>query len=49
MINHSYIDIGVAKVDYSNGKSIIINYNDQDYNYGGNIIKSMSYSVIGGI
>ena len=37
---------GVIVNSYSNGKEIVINYTNDDFNYNGEIIKSMSYEVI---
>ena len=49
IINHEYIALGVAKVDYSNGKSIIVNYTNNDYIYNSYTVKPLNYSIIGGI
>ncbi|MGB9678415.1 MAG: DUF5696 domain-containing protein [Thermoanaerobacteraceae bacterium] len=38
----------VVKVDYTNGISIIVNYNDNLYNYKGKTIEGKSYLILGG-
>lgn len=45
-INRDVLVAGVIKNDYSNGKSIIINYTDNDFTYKGTVVKSMSSVVI---
>ncbi len=46
MINHEYVLPGVAKVTYSNGKKIYINYNALDAEYNGITIQAMNYEVV---
>lgn len=49
MINREVLQIGIVKVDYDGGVSIIINYTNDNYNYLDNIVvPSLGYSVIKG-
>ncbi len=45
-IDRNVLANGVIINEYSNGKSIIINYTDEDYAYNDTVVKSMSYEVI---
>jgi hypothetical protein len=46
MINHTIIDHGIVIVEYSNGKQIVINYNDSDYLYGDVQIKAKGVVIL---
>jgi hypothetical protein len=46
MINHTIVDHGIVIVEYSNGKQIVINYNDSDYLYGDVQIKAKGVVIL---
>ncbi|WP_332693604.1 DUF5696 domain-containing protein [Halalkalibacter lacteus] len=46
MINHTIVDHGIVIVEYSNGKEIVINYNDSDYLYGDVQIKAKGVVIL---
>lgn len=46
MTKHEIIDQGIRKVTYSNGKQIIINFNDSDYLYKDIEIKAKRYVIL---
>ncbi|OIJ17483.1 hypothetical protein BKP37_03035 [Anaerobacillus alkalilacustris] len=46
MINHRIVDHGIVIVTYSNGKEIMINYNDTDYFYEDVQIKSKGFVIL---
>lgn len=48
MIGHCYISTGIAKIDYSNGVTILVNYTNSPYQYFGKNVSPMNYLVIGG-
>ena len=43
--NRLIVAEGVSVVKYSNGKTIIVNYTNNDYTYEGNLVKARSYKV----
>jgi hypothetical protein len=47
LINHELLDNNVVRVTYSNGVSIIINYNLSDVIENGTTIPAMDYIVVG--
>lgn len=46
MDNHNELAPGVYCIDYSNGKSVIVNYNDNPYEYAGHKVESNDFKVI---
>ena len=40
------LGLGIVKVDYSNGKSIVVNYTNNAYKNGALNVESMGYEVI---
>ncbi|MBE5965938.1 MAG: hypothetical protein E7255_03080 [Lachnospiraceae bacterium] len=46
IINHQKFDPGVYGTTYSNGKQIIVNYRDQDWQSDGILVKGKSYVVM---
>lgn len=44
MINHVMLDEGVYRTDYSNGISLIVNYNTVDFRYGSDIVPATGWS-----
>ena len=44
--NRTVLDNGIIKNDYSNGKSIIINYTDDAFTYNGTTVNAMSSLVV---
>ncbi|WP_100405240.1 DUF5696 domain-containing protein [Bacillus solitudinis] len=46
MINHTIVDQGIVIVEYRNGKKIVINYNDSNYLYGDEEIKSKGFVIL---
>ncbi len=46
MTNHEYIDLGVVKVTYSNGKEIFVNYNNTAYTTSEVTIAAKGYVVV---
>lgn len=46
-LDRSVLDTGVIKNDYSNGKSVIINYTDMPYTHNGVVVNPMSCEVVG--
>lgn len=47
IINHQELDYRVYKTTYENGLAIIVNYNNEPYEYNGYVIKGESYQLIG--
>ncbi|MBQ3133744.1 MAG: hypothetical protein IJC17_05685 [Clostridia bacterium] len=45
MVRHQKAD-GVARVQYENGTTILINYNETDVTVDGTVVKAMDYAVI---
>lgn len=43
---HAYIDDNIVKVDYSNGKSFVLNYGINDYDYEGTVISSLGFIAV---
>ncbi len=46
IMGRTTLESGIYLVEYSNGKKIIVNYSDIDYNYSGHTITSLGYEVI---
>ncbi|MEW9050039.1 MAG: DUF5696 domain-containing protein [Neobacillus sp.] len=46
MVDHTIIDKGVIKVTYSNGKVILLNYNNSDYLYNDVQIKAKGFEIL---
>lgn len=46
--NHHYLAVGIAQIDYSNGKTIYVNYTDTKFNNGKVAIEPHDYVVRGG-
>jgi hypothetical protein len=46
MINHEFLDVGVSRVTYANGVSIVLNYTTKDITVDGLIVSSGGYEVI---
>lgn len=45
---HAYIDENVVKVEYSNGKTFVLNYGTKDYDYEGKTIEPLGFIVVNG-
>ena len=45
---HAYIDENVVKVEYSNGKTFVLNYGTKDYDYEGKKIEPLGFIVVNG-
>lgn len=45
--SHNKLAEGVFEVEYSNGKTVYVNYNDAEYSVGENTIKGKDYLIIG--
>lgn len=45
---HTVISSGVSKVDYSNGISIYVNYNNSEVAYGDVTVGAFGYKIVGG-
>lgn len=45
--SHSKLAEGVFKIEYSNGKTVYVNYNDAEYSIGENTIEGKDYLIIG--
>jgi hypothetical protein len=48
IINRTILSIGVVRVDYEDGKSIIVNYTGSDYNLQEVVVPAQDYVVLGG-
>lgn len=46
IVGREVLGIGVVEVQYSNGKSIIVNYTNEAYKNGGLNVESMGYEVV---
>jgi hypothetical protein len=46
IINHQKLDSGVYGTTYSNGKQIIVNYRNQDWQSDGILVKGKNYAVM---
>ena len=46
MINHQFIDEGVVLVTYEDSTQILINYNNEAYQYNTTTVEATSYEVI---
>lgn len=42
------LDWGVVEVVYSNGKTVVVNYRSEDYQYKQYVVSSMGFALIGG-
>ncbi|MBO7085579.1 MAG: hypothetical protein J6W25_00525, partial [Bacilli bacterium] len=45
IVNRIIPSEGISVVDYSNGKRIIVNYTNNEYNYEGLLVNARSYKV----
>lgn len=43
---HAYIDDNVVKVEYSNGKTFVLNYRTTDYDYQGKTVEPLGFIVV---
>jgi hypothetical protein len=45
MLNHRFIseDHQVQRTDFSSGKSIVVNFGENDYTYNGQVVKAKSF------
>jgi len=46
LIDHTFLAVGISRSEYSNGKIIIVNYTNSDYDYNGKIIEAKGYGVL---
>ena len=46
IIDHTYVQEGVVRVEYANGVEIIINYNHEEITEDGTLVAPLSYEVI---
>ncbi|WP_409345629.1 DUF5696 domain-containing protein [Paenibacillus sp. MBLB4367] len=48
IVGHRSLDKGVYETAYSNGKRIVVNYNDRPYQNGGTVVAAKDFTVIPG-
>lgn len=48
IVGHTVLSENVHRADYSNGKSVVVNYGNTDYMYGESAVKANSYLVTEG-
>lgn len=48
IVGHEKVADGVYKTTYENGKSVLVNYNYEDYDYQGTAVKSRNFTVVKG-
>ena len=46
IVGREVLGLGIVKVDYSNGKSIVVNYTEKPYQNGALNVESMGYEVV---
>lgn len=46
--NHEKVADGVYKTTYENGKSVLVNYNYENYNYNGTTVEGRNFAVVKG-
>ena len=49
IVNHTRLTDGVFLTEYEDGSNIVVNYNDSDYVYCGQIVKAMSWLEVKGV